>query len=203
MNPFLTELLKVKAHLGKSQWNREISEFLVGFRGGISVFDLEKTSVALSKVLHFLKKTPRSHILVATRLPGFTHTPRFSCVKDKWVGGMLTNWKQISQSILIYSQFQEKYGEFLNKHNIRFPVYQKYLKRFSGMNPQLPGLLIVTHPKEYEIAVLEAHALKIPVIAFIDTDTDPALLKYVDYIIPGRSPEFILFCLNMFATALE
>ena len=237
MNPILSELLRTKAHIGKSQWNREIAEYLVGFRNDqnidsrskkgrsslYAIFDLEKTSIAIANVLSFFKNlhcnafAHRSpHILLVTKLPESTFQiskPILSVVQDKWIGGMLTNWKQISESILIYSQFRTKYGSFLEKHNIHFPVYQKYQKRFQGIvvpakipgensSFRLPDVLIVTHPKEYEIAILEANHLKIPVIAFVDTDVDPKILSKIDYIIPGniKSPEFLLFCLNLFFT---
>lgn len=219
MNPILSELLRTKAHIGKSQWNREIAEYILGFRNDQSlgqsrkgkpryaIFDLEKTCIALANVLSFLKNLMRPHILLVTKLPETQlqiSTPTFSVIQDKWIGGMLTNWKQISESILIYSQFRAKYGNF---DAIHFPVYQKYQKRFQGIQTdngslRLPDILIVTHPKEYEIAILEANHLKIPVIAFVDTDVDPKILSKIDYIIPGntKSPEFLLFCLNLFCT---
>lgn len=224
MNPILSELLRTKAHIGKSRWNRELAEYIVGFRhdsldtrkgqGSMyALFDLEKTSAALAQVLSFLTRCTRTgspHILLVTQLPDTQFETQeqelpfdLSIIRDKWIGGMLTNWGHISESIVLYSQFRA-YAQ--TRETLHFPVYQKYHKRFQGIHqtstPRLPDVVIVTHPAHYEIALLEAKHLQIPVIAFVDTDVDPKILRQIDYIIPGntQSPEFLLFCLNLFFT---
>lgn len=229
MNIIISELLKTKAHISSSKWNKEISKYLVGFRTEnipnsqnskvYAIFDLEKTYSALVKVFYFFKniKTKNPHIMLLTKIPGFhsniSSEYRLSIIQDKWIGGLFTNWKQISESAFIYSQFREKYGNFVNQQNIHFPIYQKYHKTFRGLQfsrsiyqnfesfqeSGFPDLLIVTHPKDYEIALKEAHDLQIPIIAFVDSDLNPKIFSYINYIIPGntKSPEFLLFCLNL------
>ena len=137
----------------------------------------------------------------------FQKLPLFSFTQEKWVGGTLTNWKQIIQSISIYSQFKDKFDLFLTKHNIQFPIYQKYDKRYQGLHPlmtSLPDVVIITNPEENEIALREAHLLKIPVIGFINSETDLKYIRHIDYVIPGnnKSSSFIYFCLNLFFTLL-
>jgi ribosomal protein S2 len=260
MNQILAELILVKAHLGNKSWNKETSPFLLGFRKSPSVsqmvngkavlkrpsfrvnqyalVNLEKTSIALQQVLHFLEtlahdKKDACHILlistgnsqgsgkVQVNFPhmfsqvlssqqkegGFHTSPKVSFTQDKWVGGTLTNWKQIVQSISIYSQFKDKFDLFLTKHNIQFPMYQKYDKRYQGLHPMmssLPDVVIMTNPEENEIALREAHLLKIPVIGFVNSDTQLKYIRYIDYVIPGnnKSSSFIYLCLNLCITLL-
>lgn len=132
----------------------------------------------------------------------------FSFTQDKWVGGTLTNWKQITQSISVYSQFKNRFDIFLKKHNIQFPIYQKYDKRYQGLHElvfSLPDVIIVTNPEENDIALKEANILKIPVIGFINSETHLNFVRNIDYPIPGnnKSPSFIYFCLNLFFTVLR
>lgn len=199
----LHELLRTKAHIGGTHWNKDIAPYLVGFRGDFALIDLEQTQKALSQVIGFLQNTPKSHILLATKIPGFliqSHENKAFplSVLQTWIGGLLTNWKQISRSTSIYFEFRSRYGKIAS--NFHFPVYQKYHKRFRTLHPQMPDILLVTHPCEFENAILEAHCMKIPVIAFVDTSVPSSLLSSIDYIIPGniQSPEFLLLSLNLF-----
>ena len=133
---------------------------------------------------------------------GSSFHPILSFVQEKWVGGMLTNWKQVSNSLRIYSQFKFKFENFLQKHKIHFPIFEKYNKRYLGlkeMGNTLPNILIITNPEENEILLKEAFILKIPIIAFINSDIPKNLMHCIQYPIPGNntSPHFLYFCLNL------
>ena len=202
-----------------------------------AIFHLEKTITALQQVLQFLnnlsKEKKSCHILIISsggsqgsgklqfsfsqifsqvllfqqKEENLQKFPILSFTQEKWVGGTLTNWKQITQSISIYSQFKDKFDLFLTKHNIQFPIYQKYDKRYQGLHPlmtSLPDVVIITNPEENEIALREAHLLKIPVIGFINSETHFKYIRHIDYLIPGnnQSSSFIYFCLNLFITLL-
>ena len=67
---------------------------------------------------------------------------------------------------------------------------------------QLPDVIIMINPEENEIALKEAHILKIPVIAFTNNEIDSKIFQYIDYPIPGnnKSSSFVYFCLNLFIT---
>lgn len=134
--------------------------------------------------------------------------PTLSFVQDKWVGGMLTNWKQVSESLRVYTQFKFKFENFLQKHLIHFPIYEKYNKRYSGLTQigtSVPDLIIITNPEENEILIREAFILKIPVIAFTNSDLAKLLFAKIQYPIPGNntSPQFVYFCLNILFTAMQ
>nr|YP_008802572.1 ribosomal protein S2 [Monomastix sp. OKE-1]AGZ90225.1 ribosomal protein S2 [Monomastix sp. OKE-1] len=134
--------------------------------------------------------------------------PILSFVQEKWVGGMLTNWKQVSESLKIYSKFKYKFEDFLEKHKLRFPLYEKYNKRYLGLkeiSTSLPDVIIITHPEDNDILIQEAFILKIPIIAFVNSDLPKNLLHSIQYPIPGNnaSPYFIYFCLNMLLMALS
>jgi ribosomal protein S2 len=132
----------------------------------------------------------------------------FSLMDTRWVGGTLTNWKQIAQSISLYSNFKKKYSAFLFKQNIRLPLHQRNEKRYKfleSMATELPDLIIVTNPEENSLALKEAKLAKIPVIGFINSNLKPDILNLIDYVIPGnnKSPEFISFCLHLFFVVLK
>ena len=199
-----------------------------------AIFNLEKTIIALNQVLHFFKKLNDSskltpiHILIINTESSSTSAkqgslqlnlsristisgefskknPIISFTQEKWVGGTLTNWKQVQESILIYSQFKNRFNTFLKKHKIQFPIYQKYDKRYQGLMEfvvQLPDVIIMINPENNEIALKEAHILKIPVIAFTNNEIHSKIFQYIDYPIPGnnKSPSFVYFCLNLFTT---
>lgn len=278
MNPLFQELLKLKAHIGKKQWNSSTASYLQGLRpsqrlfGNPSfkkvipknknsgekgentsveksfqrikslkkrsyyvIFNLEKTLLYLSQSISFIqqvvqhsnqyKKTP--HILFVT---GKLHSSsgnlyldifrsihnakaqlsssiKLSVLQNQWVGGLLTNWKQVSESLRVYTKFKQKFENFLYKHKIQFPIYEKYKKKYFGLIQlanTLPDLIIITNPEENEILIQEAFLLKIPIIALINSHTSPSLLKKIQYPIPGNnsSPYFTYFCLNLFFLTL-
>jgi ribosomal protein S2 len=132
----------------------------------------------------------------------------FSLMDTRWVGGTLTNCKQIAQSISLYSNFKKKYSAFLFKQNIRLPLHQRNDKRYkflASMASGLPDLIIVTNPEENSLALKEAKIAKIPVIGFINSNLKPDILNLIDYAIPGnnKSPEFVSFCLHLFFVVLK
>ena len=133
---------------------------------------------------------------------------KLSVLQNQWVGGMLTNWKQVCESLRIYTKFKNKFETFLNKHNIQFSTYEKYKKKYFGLTPlanTLPDLIIITNPEKNDILIQEAFLLKIPIIALVNTHTSSSLLTKIQYPIPGNnnSPYFIYFCMNLFLLAMK
>jgi len=133
-------------------------------------------------------------------------TPLISYVSYKWIGGTLTNWKQISKSILTFAKFSERCENFLIKNGIDFPKYNRVKKCFQGLLykenqkmllafKQKPDLIFLVNPNENRNIINEAYQLDIPVIAFTESNTNP---KEITYPIPvnNYSIKFIYFCLK-------
>ena len=133
-------------------------------------------------------------------------TPLISYVSYKWIGGTLTNWKQISKSVLTFAKFSERCEKFLVKNGIDFPKYTRVKKCFQGLLykenqkmllafNQKPDLIFLINPNENQSILNEAYRLHIPVIAFTESSTNP---KEINYPIPvnNYSIKFIYFCLK-------
>lgn len=133
-------------------------------------------------------------------------TPLISYVSYKWIGGTLSNWKQISKSVLTYAKFSERCENFLIKNNLDFPKYLRVKKCFQGLlykkNQKMllafnkkPDLIFLINPNENQNIINEAYKLHIPVIAFIESNTNP---KEITYPIPvnNYSIKFIYYCLK-------
>jgi len=104
-------------------------------------------------------------------------TSLISYVSYKWIGGTLTNWKQVSKSVLTYAKFSERCENFLIKNGIDFPKYTRVKRCFQGLlykkNENMllafkekPDLIFLINPNENQIILNEASRLNIPVIAF-------------------------------------
>lgn len=133
-------------------------------------------------------------------------TSKISYCSSKWVGGTLTNWKQISKSVLTFAKFSERCEKFLLKNNIEFPRYKKIKTCFQGLikkhhNKTLlafyekPDLIFMVNPNENQNIILEANKLHIPIIAFTESNTN---LKGITYPIPLNtySMNFVYYCLK-------
>jgi small subunit ribosomal protein S2 len=105
---FINDLIRTKAHLGCMKWSKFMSPFLFGFRNNISIFHLEETIICLKQTLKFLQsiKKKNGNILFVNTSPKYSILVKKvalllnqSYINDRWIGGTLTNWKQLSQSI--------------------------------------------------------------------------------------------------------
>lgn len=138
----LKELCKTKAHIGRSTWVKMMSPFLLGSRNNIFIFQLELTIMCMKQVLKVLEniRKKNGHILFVNTSPKYSELVKRtalsvnqSYVNDRWVGGSLTNWKQISKSIFLFQKFSFQFENFLKIHNIQIPIYQKAKKRYEGL----------------------------------------------------------------------
>ena len=133
-------------------------------------------------------------------------TPLISYVNYKWIGGTLTNWKQVSKSVLTFAKFSERCEKFLLKNVIDFPKYTRVKKSFQGLLyrdnqkmalpfNQKPDLLFLVNPNENRSILNEASRLHIPVIALTESSTNP---KEITYPIPvnNYSIKFLYYCLK-------
>jgi len=195
-------MLEAGVHFGHQtkRWNPKMKPYIFGARNGIYIIDLQRTvrmfkiaydfvvnTVAEGKPLLFVgtKKQARDSIYEeANRCEMFY-------VHNRWLGGMMTNYQTIRQSIerLNYLNniqndgsielFPKKERLKLGKARIKLDNNLGGISNMKG----LPGALFVVDPKNETIAVREARRLNIPIIAIVDTNCDP---DDIDYIIPGN-----------------
>jgi small subunit ribosomal protein S2 len=198
----IKKLLEAGVHFGHQtrRWNPKMKPYIFGAKSGIYIIDLEKTEkkliearafiadiAAQGKALLFLGTKKQAQEVVeeeAKRCGSFF-------INHRWLGGLLTNFTTIKKSIKRYKEIvqMEKDGIFenLTKKEVALLVKEKdrLIKNLSGVieMERLPGALFVVDSKKEETAVLEARRLGIPVIALIDTNSDP---DRVDVPIPGN-----------------
>ena len=157
---FFKNFLMTKGHLGSQKWTKNMADSLAGIRHGMSFFDAEKTKIACSRVIHFLKtykgqdpkensQKPKLDILFVNTSEQYRHlvkkVARISnqrYINEKWVGGTLTNWSQISQSYSLFGRFHLLFGQFLKKRKIHLPLYEKAQRIYSGLLPEVTGDLL-------------------------------------------------------------
>jgi small subunit ribosomal protein S2 len=124
----------------------------------------------------------------------------------KWVGGALTNWKQISKSVLTFAKFSERCENFLIKNNIEFPRYKKIRSCFQGLLNkkqgktflsfyEKPDLIFLINPNENRNLIKEATKLHIPIVALVESNTN---IKGITYPIPLNiySLVFLYYCIK-------
>ena len=156
----------------------------------------------------FIERTANEFSQLNTKTSNYRSlkTPLISYVSYKWIGGTLTNWKQISKSVLTFAKFSERCVKFLVKNGIDFPKYTRVKKCFQGLLykenqkmslafNQKPDLIFLINPNENQSILNEAYRLHIPVIAFTESSTNP---KEINYHKPvnNYSIKFIYFCLK-------
>lgn len=196
------QLLEAGAHFGhnKSRSNPKMKKFVFGERSRIYIIDLEKTVEFIKKAGDFLKgvaskgetvlfvgtkKQAQDTILECAQRSGMYF------VKDRWLGGTLTNFKTIRNSIKRLKEIEnmQKDGTFdaitKKERAILTKEMSKLRKNLQGVveMKKMPGALFVVDAKKEDIAVKEGRKLSIPVVAIVDTNADPDL---IDYPIPAN-----------------
>jgi len=198
----LKQLLEAGVHFGHQtkRWNPKMAKYIFGEKNGIYIIDLEKTIKALEEACNFLSKVAASGnsvLFVGTKKQAQAPIEEAAVrcgmpyVKERWLGGMLTNFATIKQSIARLDQIEqmEREGtyEFITKKEVMHlkKEREKLMKNLAGVRnvKKVPGALFVIDPKKEEIAIREAIRLNIPVIALIDTNSDPDLITYP---VPGN-----------------
>jgi len=199
----LDELLESGVHFGHNvrRWNPKMEQFIYGVRNNIHIFDLRITvdllNVALTKIHETISKSGKV-LFVGTKkqcgesVKEIANVNNNFYVNKRWLGGTLTNWKTISNSIKRLDEIET----FLNNDNLSNNLSKKELLDISREKQKLelniggirklngkPDLVVIFDVLKDRIAVLEAKKLNIPVVGIVDTNADPEL---IDYIIPGN-----------------
>lgn len=198
----MKELLEAGVHFGHRthRWNPKMKRYIYGGRNGIYIIDLHQTlklfedarafvmdKIAEGEVMLFVgtKKQAQEAVEAAAKQCGMYF------VNQRWLGGMLTNYKTIQTRIgrLRELEKQEADGVFeqlTKKEAAGLREERAKLERFLGGikdMPKLPGVMYIVDLKKERIALLEARKLGIPIVAIVDTNCDP---DEVDYVIPGN-----------------
>ena len=198
----MKQLLEAGVHFGHQtrRWNPKMKPFIFGERNGIHIIDLQQTLKYFEIAYEFVvnvtaeggkvlfvgtKKQAQDAIKEEAERCGMPY------VNFRWLGGTLTNFRTIRQSIeklkKIESWFQDgTIDRFLKKERLKLERLKNKLERnLAGIKhmESLPQAVYIVDPVYEEIAVKEARKLGIPIVAIVDTNCDPDL---IDYIIPGN-----------------
>ena len=197
----IKQLLEAGVHLGHKtfRWNPKMEEFIFGSKNSIHIIDLvqtlEMTNAALLQI-HKCIASGGKILFVSTKKQAAAtiaslakDTSQFY-VNHRWLGGMLTNWKTISNSIKRYKKLsidlQKETTGFTKKENLKMSLQRDKLERSLGgiadMN-KTPEMIFIIDTNAEELAVKEATKLKIPIVAIVDTNSDPTNISFP---IPGN-----------------
>ena len=198
----MKQLLEAGVHFGHQtrRWNPKMKEYIFTERNGIYIIDLQKTVKKIEEAYEFVKNISAEGgyiLFVGTKkqaqesLQEEAQRCGMYYVNQRWLGGMLPNFKTIRKRIdrLHELEKMEEEGlfEVLPKKEVLNLRHEKERleKNLGGIKDmtELPQAIFIVDPRKERIAIQEARKLKIPIIAIVDTNCDP---DEVDYIIPGN-----------------
>ena len=198
----MKQLLEAGVHFGHQtrRWNPKMKQYIFTERNGIYIIDLQMTVKKIDEAYMFLRDLAaegKSILFVGTKkqaqesIEAEAKRCEMFYVNQRWLGGMLTNFKTIQTRIARLKKIEqmEENGDFdllPKKEVIGLKAEQEKLeKNLGGIKEmkKLPGALFVVDPRKEHIAVAEARTLGIPIVAIIDTNCDP---DEVDFPIPGN-----------------
>ena len=197
----MRQLLEAGVHFGHqtARWNPRMQRYIYGSRNGIHILDLTQTVPMLDRALRALRDVTAAGgrvLFVGTKRAAAEYIAESATrcgqyyVNHRWLGGMLTNWKTITGSIKRLRQMEEQLAgniEGLTKKEILDMTRdrEKLERSLGGIKEMggLPDILFIIDTNKEKLAVEEANKLGIPVIAILDSNSDP---KGVTYPIPGN-----------------
>lgn len=198
----MRQLLEAGVHFGHQtqRWNPRMGEFIYGDRNGIHILDLTQTHPMLEQALQVVRETVAKGgriLFVGTKRqaqkPIADAAERCAqyYMNHRWLGGTLTNWKTVSNSIARLKEIDEKQADGslegltkkerlgMERDQIKLQASLGGIREMGG----LPDLIFVIDVNKEDLAIAEAKKLGIPVVAVVDTNCSP---DGVDYIIPGN-----------------
>jgi len=199
----IDQLLEAGVHFGHNvrRWNPKMEQYIFGVRNNIHIFDLRITlpliSLALTK-LHEVASRSGKILFVGTKKQCSLIVKEIALeseqfyINKRWLGGTLTNWKTISNSINRLDDLEETLNDEVKTRNLSKKELldlsrekEKLISNIGGIRTigGKPDLLVVFDIVKDKLAVLEAKKLNIPIIGIGDTNSDPDL---IDFIIPGN-----------------
>lgn len=220
MDVTLEELLEVGAHFGhhSRRWNPKMAPFIYGVKDGIHVFDLAKTRENLLVALDILKKRAKEGkiiLFVGTKkqakekIKEVGKATGYPYISERWLGGTLTNFNQISRSVKKLDELREdlksKDVTHTKKERLLIARDIEKLERFVGGltdMKKLPDLIVIIDTHKEKGAVKEAQRMNVETIGIVDTNADP---NDVTYPIPMNDDgeESVNFALDLFEAAVS
>ena len=217
----MRQLLEAGAHFGHQtrRWNPKMAPYLYGSRSGIHVIDLQQTVPMLYEALQVIRNVVADGgrvLFVGTKRQASEKIKESATlcgqfyVQHRWLGGMLTNWKTVSQSIKRLKELDEVLAEgtqgFTKKELLSLQRERDKLDLSLGGIKDMggpPNILFVIDTNKEDIAIKEANKLGIPVVAIADSNSTP---EGIDYIIPGNDDAqraIDLYCTLVSAAVLD
>ena len=197
----IKQLLDAGVHLGHKtfRWNPKMDEYIFGSKNSIHIIDLvqtlEMTNVALLEI-HKCISSGGKILFVSTKKQAADSIANLAkdtsqfYVNHRWLGGMLTNWKTISNSIKRYKKLSEDLKKettgFTKKENLKMGKLRDKLERSLGgiaSMTKTPDMIFIIDTNVEDLAVKEASKLNIPIVAVVDSNSDPSSINFP---IPGN-----------------
>ena len=215
----MRQLLEAGVHFGHQtrRWNPKMSPFIFGVRNGVHIMDLQQTVPMLHQALVTVSNTAAKGgriLFVGTKRQAQTPVAEAATrsgqyyVNHRWLGGMLTNWKAVSGSIKTMNELEETLARedigLTKKEQLKLTRRRDKIDRALGGIREmggLPDILVVIDTNKEDIAVHEARKLGIPVIAIVDSNSNPDPISMP---IPGNDDAMraiTLYC-DLFARAV-
>ena len=198
----MKHLLEAGVHFGHQtrRWNPKMAQYIFTERNGIYIIDLQKTVKKIDEAYMFMRNLAmegKTVLFVGTKkqaqesIQCEAERCNMYYVNNRWLGGMLTNFRTIRTRIDRLNEIDkmEEAGQFdvLPKKEVVKLQHEreKLLNNLGGIRKmkKVPDALFVVDPRKEHIAVSEARALNIPIVAIVDTNCDP---DEIDYVIPGN-----------------
>ena len=198
----MKQLLEAGVHFGHQtrRWNPKLAPYIFTARNGCYIIDLQKTVRKIDEAYMFIRDVAmegKSILFVGTKkqaqesIESEAKRCNMYYVNNRWLGGMLTNFKTIQTRIKRLNDIDkmEATGQFEvlpKKEVIQLKAEREKLEmNIGGIREmkKLPGAMFVVDPRKEHIAVTEARILNIPIVAIVDTNCDP---DEIDYVIPGN-----------------
>ena len=197
----IKQLLEAGVHLGHKtfRWNPKMSQYIFGSKDSIHIIDLVQTLEMMNSALHEMHKCIASGgkiLFVSTKkqatetIAALAKDTSQFYVNHRWLGGMLTNWKTISNSIKRYKKLSTDLGKenigFTKKEILKLTGEKDKLERSLGGIADMikvPNMIFVIDTNVESLAIKEAIKLKIPIVAITDTNSDPTGINFP---IPGN-----------------
>ncbi|MDR0747215.1 MAG: 30S ribosomal protein S2 [Helicobacteraceae bacterium] len=218
----MKDLLECGVHFGHQtrRWNPKMKKFIFGVRKNIYIIDLQKTlryfrytagivrdAAAQGKTILFVGTKKQASAIIGQQ----AERCGMPYVNNRWLGGMLTNYKTIRQSIrqleaIENLQASDEHSRLTKKEQLLYERKREKMEKYmSGLRnmKSLPDMLFVLDAVKEKIAIAEARRLGIPIIAPLDTNCDP---DKIDYPIPGNDDAIRaieLFCTEMANSVIE
>ncbi|MDX1916843.1 MAG: 30S ribosomal protein S2 [Rickettsiaceae bacterium] len=199
----ITEMLNAGVHFGHkaSRWNPKMASYIYGIKDDVHIIDLQKTSSLIKDALKAVYETVRKNgkvLFVGTKVQASGLIAEYAekCgqyyVNHRWLGGMLTNWPTIHKSIKRLEELEQTLEEerkepTRTKKELlditrKCEKLQKSLGGIRNLNGK-PDLIFMIDTNREHLAIQEAIKLNIPILAVVDTNSDP---DNIEYIIPGN-----------------